>query len=407
MNADSHCPPKSGGQRDLEAYPVSGGSVGRQPSESPFLETPGHFAPPILTEEGASQVSPLVGHLRQLIHGRGPISFRDFMDAALYHPQFGYYSSFRNPVGLDGDFYTSADLDPVFGRLLARRFEAMAAELELSPASFTIVELGAGPGLLARDILRSQGFPYRILERSAAMRGRQRETLQDFDVEWIDELPKDLTGCIFSNEFFDALAVRRFVRRGGALREIYVGCRDAEFVEVESEPCPAFDAPVQEGCIADISVDAREWVGRIAESLQNGFHLAIDYGYLEREFYARPAGTLMCYWHHQATEDPYQRIGEQDITAHVNFSDLIEAGQERSLVMREFSSQMDFLVRLGILEEMESLAVSGTAEAIERLQAMKKLILPGSMGERFKVLVQRKGGPPTPSIMNFHPTGRR
>jgi SAM-dependent MidA family methyltransferase len=124
--------------------------------------------------------------------------------------------------------------------------------------------------------------------------------------------------------------------------------------------------------------------------LKAGFHLAIDYGYLEREFYARPHGTLMCYWHHQLSEDPYVRIGEQDITAHVNFSDLIEAGRAAALLTTEFSTQMDFLIRLGILDEMESLARSGTAESIERLQAMKKLILPGNMGERFKVLVQRK-----------------
>ena len=309
------------------------------------------------------------------------------MDAALYHPQFGYYSSSRNPLGREGDFYTSVDLDPVFGKLLARRFTAMAGGVSVPADSFTIVELGAGRGLLARDILHTQKFPYRILERSAAMRERQREVLQGLDVEWIEELPKDLTGCVFSNEFFDALPVHRVVRRNGVLREIYL---NEDFVEVEGDPQPGVDAPVGEGNLADISIDAREWVARIAASLKAGFHLAIDYGYLDREFYARPRGTLMCYWRHQLSEDPYVRIGEQDITAHVNFSDLIEAGSAASLMQIEFSTQMDFLIRLGILDEMESLANSGTAASIERLQAMKKLILPGNMGERFKVLVQRK-----------------
>lgn len=331
--------------------------------------------------------SPLVNHLRQRIQANGPLSFRDFMDEALYHPQFGYYSSQRNPVGKEGDFYTSSDVDSAFGKLLARKFISMSEELKVSADSFTVVELGAGRGLLARDILQAQKFPYRILERSAAMRERQREVLKGFDIEWIDELPKDMTGCIFSNEFFDALPVHRVVRRSGVLREIYVS---ENFTEVEGDLQVAFDAPVAEGCIADINLDAREWVRRIAASLKQGFHLAIDYGYLDREFYARPRGTLMCYWRHQLTENPYERIGEQDITAHVNFSDLIEAGRAASLSMEEFSSQMDFLIRLGILDEMESLAVSGTAESMERLQSMKKLILPGSMGERFKVLVQKK-----------------
>jgi SAM-dependent MidA family methyltransferase len=309
------------------------------------------------------------------------------MEDVLYHPEFGYYSSPRNPLGRDGDFYTSSDLDPIFGKLLARRFSAMADELNVPSEDFTILELGAGRGLLAQDILQSQKFPYRILERSAAMRERQQEVLRPFDVEWVEDLPKDMIGCIFSNEFFDALPVHRVVRRDGVLREIYL---NEDFVEVEGDPQPGVDAPVGEGNLADISIDAREWVGRIAASLKSGFHLSIDYGYLEREFYARPRGTLMCYWRHQVFEDPYVRIGEQDLTAHVNFSDLIEAGRSASLLTTEFSTQMDFLIRLGILNELESLVSSSNAESIQRLQALKKLILPGNMGERFKVLVQRK-----------------
>src|SRR5215471_14361148 len=143
--------------------------------------------------------SPLVELLRARIREHGLLSFRDFMDAALYHPQFGYYASPRNPLGYEGDFYTSADLDPVFGKLLARRFTAMAEELNVPLDSFAIVELGAGRGLLARDILQSQRFPYRILERSAAMRDRQRDVLKAYNVEWIGDLPKDLVGCVFSN----------------------------------------------------------------------------------------------------------------------------------------------------------------------------------------------------------------
>jgi len=219
------------------------------------------------------------------------------------------------------------------------------------------------------------------------MRERQQEWLRDFDVEWIDELPRNLTGCVFSNEFFDALPVHRVVRRNGVLREIYV---TDDFSEIEGGLQTAIDAPISEGQRAEVNLNARSWVRRIAASIHQGYHLAIDYGYLEREFYARPNGALMCYWRHQAVEDPYIRIGEQDITTHVNFSDLIQAGIEASLELVKFSTQMDFLIDLGILDELQILAQSGTAEAIQRLEAIKKLILPGNMGERFKVLVQRK-----------------
>ena len=177
--------------------------------------------------------SPLIAHLVSRIRDTGPLSFRDFMEDVLYHPTLGYYTSSRNPIGTQGDFLTSSDLDPVFGKLLSRKFSQMAESLGIPPESFTIVELGAGRGLLAREILRHEPFPYRIVERSAAMRAEQSELLSGLHVDWLDALPTGLTGCIFSNEFFDALPVRRMVRRGGKLREIYV---TGEFKEIEGEP---------------------------------------------------------------------------------------------------------------------------------------------------------------------------
>ena len=291
-----------------------------------------------------------------------------------------YYSSESSPIGADGDFYTSADLDPVFGQLLAEQFQKWAASFD----SFTVVELGAGKGLLARDILQRHRFPYMILERSPAMRRHQQELLGDYDVAWIDDLPQDLTGCIFSNEFFDALPVHRVIRRDGTLKEIYV---TEHFEEVEKDLKKTIHLPIHEGQITEINLDTRRWIKRIAESLTRGYHLAIDYGYLRDEFYAQPHGTLMCYWLHQAIENPYIRIGEQDITAHVNFSDLME---EPSLETVLFTTQKDYLIQLGILDQIEKLATAGDAVSMRRLLRMKKLILPSSMGERFKVLVQTK-----------------
>jgi SAM-dependent MidA family methyltransferase len=148
--------------------------------------------------------------------------------------------------------------------------------------------------------------------------------------------------------------------------------------------------PVAEGQIADISLEAREWIRKIAASLNRGYHLAIDYGYLNREFYAQPYGTLMCYWQHEATENPYIRIGEQDMTAHVNFSDLMAEGAAVSLQTIKFATQRDYLIELGVLDEIQKLAEAGDAASIQRLIRIKKLILPGTMGERFKVLIQNK-----------------
>jgi len=340
----------------------------------------------------------IVEHLRKRIQKEGPLSFRDYMEEVLRF----YYSYERTPIGAGGDFYTSADLDPIFGQLLARQFEEWAAAFD----TFTVVELGAGKGLLARDILQRHRFPYMILERSPSMRRRQQELLQDYDVTWIDELPRGVSGCIFSNEFFDALPVHRVFYRRGFLKEIYV---TEHFEEIEGDLDPAVGAlyerpggprsasatarslekipPLQEGQIAEINLDALQWIRRIAASLDHGYHLAIDYGYLRDDFYAQPQGTLMCYWRHQAVENPYIRIGEQDITAHVNFSDLME---EPSLETVLFTSQKDYLIRLGILDEMEALATAGDAASMQRLLRMKKLILPSGMGERFKVLVQTK-----------------
>ena len=323
--------------------------------------------------------------LNGLIRAKGRISFAEYMEEVLYHPEFGYYSSSRNPIGPAGDFYTSANVDPAMGQLLAELFREMAMGID----GFVVVEIGAGSGLLARHILEACEFPYVIVERSPAMRRRQAEALEGFDVTWLDAVPQDTHGCVFSNEFFDALPVRRFVRRGDQLRELFVG---EGLSEVEAEPDPHIALPLlQDGAMADIAPEAAVWVREIGNRLARGYHLAIDYGYRREELFAHRRGTLMCYRRHQAVEDPYADPGEKDLTAHVNFSDLIDAGSEVGLDLVGLRSQKDFLVDLGLLDVMSELAEAGNAAAITRLQLLKNLILPPMMGERFRVLLQRKG----------------
>lgn len=326
-------------------------------------------------------------HLDDLIRLNGPIPFSQYMEVALYHPEFGYYSLDRNPIGLTGDFYTSSSIDSAMGELLARLFSEMATDIE----GFALIELGAGSGVLARHILEAQRFPYSILERSRAMRQRQKQTLDGLDVTWLESLPDHFRGCVFSNEFFDALPVRRFVRRAGRIREIFVG---EGLVEIEGEANPPIDLPLlEEGAIADLAPEATLWMQRIGAALQHGYHLAIDYGYMREDFFSRTRGTLMCYRNHQVDEDPYSDPGEKDLTAHVNFSDLIDAGAAAGLIEVGYRSQKDFLIELGLLEIMTGLAESGTASSLGRLQWLKNLILPQAMGERFRVLLQRKGLP--------------
>ncbi len=326
-------------------------------------------------------MSALTAYIQHRIRTSGPLRFRDYMEAVLYHPDHGYYSSDKPRIGTEGDFYTSSDLDPIFGNLLARQFEIWSKEID----RFTIVELGAGKGVLARDILSLFKARYLILERSPSMRRRQEATLKGFPVDWIDDMPADLNGVVFSNEFFDALPVHRFVGRRGQVKEIFVG---ENFEEIEGEPGMPLDFVLSEGQVADVNLDARDWMRRIAKSLKHGFHVAIDYGYLRDEFFAQPRGTLMCYWRHQAHEDPYIHIGEQDLTAHVNFSDLIDEGEKLGLEFVRLASQKDFLIDLGILDEMEKLAYAADALSVQRLLKMKNLIVPDRMGSRFKVLIQ-------------------
>lgn len=359
--------------------------------------------------------------LRQIISDRirhrGKIPFAEFMEFCLYHPIHGYYQTEREKIGRAGDYYTSPSVHPVFGRLLAKQLGEMGDLLQ--DGTFWVLEAGAGRGLLAQDILDecARRFPalyerlrYGILEKSHSFLDEQKRRLVSHPgkVDWFDLKGlrrANLQGCILANEFFDALPVHRIVLRGGVAREIYITEKDGSFCEVLSEPSSRkihryladSGVDLEEGQQAEVGLEAIRWYDEAAGTLARGFFMIIDYGFLAHDLYAsyRRSGTFLCYYRHTFSDNPYGRVGFQDMTAHVNFSALIGHGESLGFHVTGFVPQYQFLLSLGFLDEIEREQEKKDCpedrSLMERL-TMKQLILPdGGMGDTFKVLIQHKG----------------
>jgi SAM-dependent MidA family methyltransferase len=357
----------------------------------------------------------LLRHLRQRIESAGGISFAEFMAEALYHPAWGYYTSSRRRIGKEGDFFTSSSVHSLFGRLIARQLEQMWRLLGSGP--FVIAEQGAGEGHLCLDILDAlrEEFPacyravdYRIVELSPDHRRGQSEQLQEHQaagrVRWcaLEDL-RGMRGCLLSNELVDAFPVHLIEKRDGQLLEVFVVTTAEGFGE---ELRPLEDQAIQdyldlvgagplEGNRGEVNLDALNWMRQVAGLLEEGFVLTIDYGYPAQELFAphRRTGTLLCYHRHQSSENPYQRVGCQDITAHIDFSALQKVGEQQGLLPLYFGEQYQFLMGLGFLEALLQLQAetSDPNQAQALRMTLKNLILPEQgMGERFKVLIQGK-----------------
>lgn len=365
--------------------------------------------------ETFSAVTPLAAELRDRICDAGGLPFAEFMAACLYHPQYGYYMTPRARIGKAGDFFTSSSVHAVFGRLIARQLAQMAALLD--DAVFQVVEQGAGEGYLALDILDALAaeapelyarLTYTIVEVGPASRDRQASMLAAHAarVDWraADDWRIE-AGCFLSNELVDAFPVHVVERHDGQLREVYVvnGADGAFDEELRAPSTPALEehfhwlgvTPV-EGNRAEVNLAAPVWMRRVAGQIARGFVMTIDYGYPAAELYAlhRRAGTLLCYRQHQADDDPYTAVGDKDITAHVDFTALQQAGAEAGLDLLWFGEQYRFLMGLGFFEELVSLQARCRDEREARALrlTLKNLILPEQgMGETFKVLVQGKG----------------
>ena len=352
--------------------------------------------------------------LAERIRRFGPLTFADYMRECLYHPVHGYYSKAESKRF--ADYYTSVDVHPIFARLLARQFSEMWRSLG-RPAEFALVEGGAGVGRFAGQVLDFceaklpefyAALRHVAVERSSTRREQARiQSQRHADAGHFKtsaEIPAQIeTGCFFSNELVDALPVHRIAMDGGAMKEILVGFRDGRFTDVLgplstcaiSEYFAAQGVALQEGQHAEAGLEACDWIGEIGRRLRRGYVLTIDYGHPAADLFDEHhmRGTLLAYKSHRASEDFYAAPGEQDLTAHVNFTALESWGKRAGLETAGFTSQTAFLLALGQRNEFADLYDEGQSEA-ERTKArlqLKTLIHPEGMGERFQVLLQRKG----------------
>jgi SAM-dependent MidA family methyltransferase len=338
------------------------------------------------------------------IRSAGPLSFSDFMEMCLYYPESGYYSSNAEQIGKAGDFVTSPYFTSLFGGLIARQIEEMWEIMGREP--FTILEYGAGPGTLCHDILQAlkknqplyRDLRYCIIEKSASMRNRERSLLHE-KVCWIQRIEEvqPMTGCVLSNELLDNFPVHQVVMQE-ALMEIFVDYRDGftELYKPASEELKTYLAglgvKLPQGFRTEINLEAIRWIRDIAGSLKKGFIITIDYGFPSSALYneKRKDGTLLCYYRHHVHDDPYQHVGRQDITSHVNFSALANWGSRFGLGCSVFTHQANFLQALGLSGFLKKLEIETPGVDQQEKQELLHTFLLG-MGTRLKVLIQQKG----------------
>lgn len=346
--------------------------------------------------------------IREAIEPEGHIPFSRFMELALYAPGLGYYAAGKQKFGASGDFVTAPDAYPLFGRCLARTAKAVLAGC----GGGDILEAGAGSGRLAATLLNElaalDALPrsYQILELSTELRARQAATLKHeapafFDrVRWLERLPPaGFRGLMLGNELLDAMPVERFrVEADGGVRRLGVTWREDGFAWTEmsaSEAMRARIAPLglAPGYTSEIGLVAEAWVRSMAERLAAGALLLIDYGFPRAEFYHpdRDAGTLMCHYRHRTHADPLILVGLQDVTAHVDFTAVAEAGADTGLDLLGYTSQAAFLIAGGLAALGRESDPGDARTHLELTRQIKKLTLPHEMGELYKAIALGRG----------------
>lgn len=345
--------------------------------------------------------------IRQEIAAQGGwIPFSRFMELALYAPGLGYYAAGARKFGEAGDFITAPELSTLFGRTMARQL------IEVMQASTPhILELGAGSGKLALDILgeleRLQALPesYSILEVSADLRQRQQALLKEklphlsARVHWLDALPDTLSGAVIGNEVLDALPVHLLYWSNGLALERGVACVNEAFIwqdRAAENPALASIAQairVPDDYLSEVSPAARGLVASLSERMSQGAMLFIDYGFGAREYYhpQRNRGTLMCHYRHRAHDDPFYLPGLQDITAHVDFTAIAEAAIDHGAHFLGYTSQAHFLMNNGVMDFLKEVSPDDLAAYLPLSAQLQKLTSPAEMGELFKVIALGKG----------------
>ena len=319
--------------------------------------------------------------------GGGWIPFERYMHFALHEPGMGYYARGARQFGAGGDFVTAPELGSLFGRTLARQLKA---------AGGPILELGAGSGALAAVLTAELGVPYYILETSAALRTLQREKLGD-SVKFLERLPERFSGVVIANEVVDAMPVHAVAWRAQGIMERGVSSElkwaehpaSGELLQAAME----IDVPVPYE--SEIGLLARAWMRSLADMLEQGLVLVIDYGFPRHEYYhpQRAAGTLMVHHRHRAHADPFRQPGAEDLSAHVEFSALAEAGVEAGLAMLGYTSQAQFLINCGITEVLGEANMETALHYAPLAAQAQRLLSPAEMGELFKVLALGRGMP--------------
>lgn len=363
------------------------------------------------TKQAAIQYNAeLLLHIQQEIaQAGGWISFADFMQLALYTPQLGYYSGGAKKFGYGGDFVTAPEISPLFAQTLARQVAQVLAEIP----DASVLELGAGTGQLAVDLLLTleaiKPLPerYYILEVSDYLRQIQLETLQKKlpealfkRIEWLNELPENFNGVILGNEVLDAIPVHIIHTQPDGVDERGVAANHGALVW-QSRRIDAHSNPRQQQLLeiakqlslpsdymTEICPAAAGLIASLANTLQQGALLMIDYGFSAREYYhqQRKLGTLMCHYQQKAHIDPLIHIGLQDITAHVDFTSIAYAGVHAGLELSGFCSQAQFLMNSGILDVLSETSPSDAAQYAPQAAAAQKLLSPAEMGDLFKVI---------------------
>lgn len=347
------------------------------------------------------------------------ISFARFMQLCLYEPEHGYYMSERVKIGKEGDFYTSSSVGTIMGEMLAKYCADLIAQYYAHEDVVELVEWGGGNGRLARQMLDELklSFPnaYRVIryvsiEESDMHRSLQEKALGDHleRVQWLAanewlSNQHDTATIVYSNELLDAFPVYRIVRQHDSLYEIVVGWHEQEGRFIEKR-VPLLDerllhyietekVSLQDGQQAEINLEAIQWVEQVGGAMQRGVLITIDYGALAEEIYAshRMNGTLLCYRNHQAYDEPFIYVGEQDITAHVNFSACINAGRKVGFDEWSFVDQKTFLIEAGILEKLKDHSSGDPFHPSAKInRTIRQILWSDRMSELFKVLVQFK-----------------